>query len=263
MPEVQLSIVVILAALGVAGLLVLVLAGIRVSHRLPILDPTNKPIPVVNWVSCVLAACWLAYSLVGVVSQPVAATTVPTLQDLQNGCLFRVLLFLGLFVPLTYPDGPDVSELGFHFCDWKKQFTDGVLGFLAAVIPVLLVLGVMLPFRSEQTAHPILQMLQQDSSFVTLFWVVIAAIVLAPLVEEILYRVVIQSWLQRVSGERVGLLVTAFLFAGVHRLPDAIPLIPLALILGYVYQQRRCFLTVVLIHILFNGTNLLFALLSR
>jgi membrane protease YdiL (CAAX protease family) len=52
------------------------------------------------------------------------------------------------------------------------------------------------------------------------------------------------------------------IFAAVHRLPDAIPLLPLALVLGYVYQQRRSFLSIVLLHMLFNAANLILAVLT-
>jgi membrane protease YdiL (CAAX protease family) len=85
--------------------------------------------------------------------------------------------------------------------------------------------------------------------------------VLAPLVEELIYRVVLQTWLQKIAPPREALIAVAIIFAAVHRLPDALPLLPLALILGYVYQQRRSFLTIVLIHMLFNAVNLILALL--
>ena len=73
---------------------------------------------------------------------------------------------------------------------------------------------------------------------------------------------VLQTWLQKIAPPRESLVAVAIIFAAVHRLPDALPLVPLALILGYVYQQRRCFLSIVLIHMLFNATNLGLALLT-
>ena len=89
------------------------------------------------------------------------------------------------------------------------------------------------------------------------------AAVLAPLVEELMYRVVLQTWLEKIAPRREALIVVALVFSAMHQLPDAIPLFPLALILGYVYQQRRSYLSVVLIHMLFNGANLLFLILLR
>ena len=78
-----------------------------------------------------------------------------------------------------------------------------------------------------------------------------------------MYRVVLQTALEKLAHPRVALIVVAVIFSAMHQLPDAIPLFPLALILGYVYQQRRSYLTVVMIHVLFNGTNLLFMILTQ
>jgi len=42
-----------------------------------------------------------------------------------------------------------------------------------------------------------------------------------------------------------------------------LPLVPLALILGYVYYRRHSYLSVVLLHALFNGANLWLALIAK
>lgn len=52
------------------------------------------------------------------------------------------------------------------------------------------------------------------------------------------------------------------LFAFAHGFPDSIALIPLAFALGYTYLRRRSYVTVMLVHFLFNGFNMLLALVA-
>ena len=61
----------------------------------------------------------------------------------------------------------------------------------------------------------------------------------------------------------LALACTAALFCAIHSFPDALALAPLALILGFMYQQRQCYVTVVVTHSLFNATTVVLALVSR
>ena len=57
-------------------------------------------------------------------------------------------------------------------------------------------------------------------------------------------------------------LVTAIIFAMLHGWPDAVPLMPLALVLGAVFEKTRSYLSVVVLHVLFNATNIVLLWLS-
>jgi hypothetical protein len=62
---------------------------------------------------------------------------------------------------------------------------------------------------------------------------------------------------------RVAIPFVAIVFAAVHGPVDGIALLPLALILGYSFDRRQSYLTVVVIHGLFNATMLALAMLSH
>lgn len=262
MHDMPLPAVCLLSVLGVASFLVLSLAGYRLWHRIPILPAKDEPLPVAQSISIIVVTSWILMQLVSLTSEPVNTGRPPTVADVTLNCQFNVLLFLAIFVPMTYSTTASVEAFGFHLKELKQQIADGVLGFAGAVLPVLGVWMLTLPWRSTTNSHGLLQLLERDRSFTTLAWIVIAAVILAPLVEELIYRVVLQTWLQRIAPPREALFAVAVIFAAVHRLPDAIPLLPLALVLGYVYQQRRCFLSVVLLHMLFNAANLILAVLT-
>ena len=251
----------ILGALCASSLLVFCLAAIRLRHGSAPLDQVNRSVPDIYWASALFALLLVGRGLLGLLSQP-EATGAVSVGLIRNGLWFNGLAFLALLVPMTYLEGVETSDFGFHFGNWRRQLSEGVLGFLAAVGPVLGLWAATSQMRNDQNKHGLFQLLDQDSSLATLAWVCLAAVVAAPLLEELLYRVVLQTWLEKRIPPRVALVIVAVVFAAVHRLPDAIPLLPLALVLGYFYQQRRSFMTIVLIHVLFNGTNLALALLT-
>mgnify|MGYP000083940634 CR=1 FL=1 len=102
-------------------------------------------------------------------------------------------------------------------------------------------------------------------------WVVIASVVLgAPIVEELVYRVFIQSAIIRViGGVWPGVLITAGIFAAVHRIGDpesAVPWVALApifvlgLAMGIAYERTKRVGVPILMHMAFNAVNVGMAL---
>lgn len=263
MPELPLFLKWFAGVLGVGSLFVWTMAGLQFKHRLPILESSTDRSPEMHWLPLALTLTWLGLNFVQLFSAPVRSGAPPNVDKIHESIQLQLILLAGCGIPLFLQRQVSVREYGFHLSDPGGQVSDGVLGFLAAVVPVVLAWLATVPWRTDENQHGLLRLLQEDSSLQTLLWVVLLAAVLAPLVEELMYRVVLQTWLEKIAPRREALIVVALIFSAMHKLPDAIPLFPLALILGYVYQQRRSYLSVVLIHMLFNGTNLLFLVLLR
>ncbi len=162
---------------------------------------------------------------------------------------------LGLAVFLSVPRVTELYRLGFRLDHLFSQMLEGFLGFVASILPVFIAILLTLPLRSLEQTHPFLRFLDDSENTNALIAVAFAAVILAPLKEELMFRVILQTWLVKKIGVTWGIVVTALLFAAVHGIPDSLGLIPLALILGIVYHKRRSYLSVVLIHALFNGFN--------
>ena len=116
--------------------------------------------------------------------------------------------------------------------------------------------------RGPQTEHPFLKLLSNAGSG-EIAGVTLAAAVAAPLTEELIFRVVFQGLLESLVPAWMAVLLPALAFAAMHGRYDAIPLFPLALVLGILYHVRRSYLAVVTTHALFNATFLLLALQGR
>ncbi len=136
----------------------------------------------------------------------------------------------------------------------------------AGLAPCFLVNGLVIVggLKASDESHPLLRMLAESpgSEFLVLLGVCLAAGVCAPLVEEIQFRHALQGWLSSVWGSRAGLWIVALLFAGVHYSPgrpDAIPLFPFALILGWLYARHRSLAANIVCHATFNLLNIAIA----
>jgi membrane protease YdiL (CAAX protease family) len=216
------------------------------------------PIPT-SPLAAVIVVLLVAQQLGTIISHSGAAVgeiTPGHLQMLVGGTAVKVgLLLVALWLSSSGP----LAAWGFHLRRWPRQLAAGLLAAIASMAPVFAVLLLTLPLRDAGSQHALLKLLRTADT-PTVLWVALAVLVSAPLAEELMYRVILQTNLESWCGPRAALVVTAVVFSGVHGWPDALPLFPLALVLGCVYQRSRSYLPIVLAHALFNLWNLAWAL---
>jgi CAAX protease family protein len=174
------------------------------------------------------------------------------------------LIMIGVMVPLLCVTGKNwLTDFGIDFHNWKGEVRFGGLGFLVSIPLVFAVILLMSSVRGPEHEHPYLKLLQRTDSDGAVIAITIAAVIAAPLTEELIFRVVFQGVLESLVPPAVAILIPAVAFSIMHGRYDAIPLFPLALALGIVYHLRRSYVAVVTIHALFNATFLVLALLSH
>jgi len=160
-----------------------------------------------------------------------------------------------------------VRGLGLTTRRWFTDASRGIFGILA-VYPIcvgLFLLGdAILPEKVKST-HELLEFLEGDVSAVETLLAIGLAFVVAPVVEEVLYRGLLQTALRRVlGGPWRGILAASFLFALVHLaitsdpwgvagVEALMPLFALAVVMGYCYERTGRLGASILIHMLFNG----------
>lgn len=110
--------------------------------------------------------------------------------------------------------------------------------------------------------HPMLIAVKSASAF----WqamVILSAVVLAPLAEEIFFRGLLQSMLRRYTRRPwISVLIASAFFAAVH-FPQAqnVPaLFALGIVLGYNYERSGRLYAPIIIHAVFNAVNILIQL---
>ena len=174
-----------------------------------------------------------------------------------------VVLVFGLSIIFGVKKIPDWIRLGFRTDELFGQVKDGILAFIVSIVPVYAVIFITVPLRTEEAAHPLLRLISERGIGPEFFVIAFAALVTAPLWEELVFRVVLQSWLVNSLGVIWGIAITASIFAAVHGFPDMLALIPLSLLFGIMYDRRRSYIANVVTHALFNALNLVLVLFQR
>jgi len=158
---------------------------------------------------------------------------------------------------------PNVDQ----FFSFSRELRFATEVFLAAFLPtaamkLVIVLISMSIVGELPKSHPFLEMLEAGVSVSMIAMILIMAVFVAPIVEELQFRVIVLGGIAQLGRPKLALIASSVLFAFAHGFPDSIALIPLAFALGYTYLRRRSYVTVMLVHFLFNGFNMILALIA-
>ena len=131
----------------------------------------------------------------------------------------------------------------------------------AAVLPLAHLLNqiaarMITLFQGTPEAQPTIQVLELSVSIGQRICFGAAAILVAPVVEEILFRGILYRTLQQFGYPRLGLWGSSLLFGAIHmNLMSLIPLAFLAMALALLYDKTNNLMAPILAHALFNAVN--------
>ena len=138
----------------------------------------------------------------------------------------------------------------------------------ALVIPLTLFLNkqagrLITFFQGTPEIQPTMQVLQLSVSLGQRLCFGAAAILVAPVVEEVLFRGILYRTIKQQGHPMLGLFLSSLLFGAIHaNLMTLIPLAFLAAVLALLYDRTNNLMAPILAHSLFNAVNLFIFLLS-
>lgn len=158
-----------------------------------------------------------------------------------------------------------------------RPVRDVSVGVVASVLAPAIVFGVMVlgaivgalfGYDAPQLAHTLLTRLRDDGTTSGAAMVVLSAVVVAPILEEALYRGLWQSMIVEGLGERLrwpAVMIAATIFMAVHIGAVDVQALPalwaLGVMLGWLYERTGSLLPGILVHMAFNAINIGFVLL--
>lgn len=221
------------------------------------------------WADALLVVTLAAFTGIGYVGEatPVgeasaAAPAVLSVSQMLAGAFMQVQIgfFLVLYLVLT-------KRLPVTFLGLKHQGAWRVLGHaVIGLIATLLVMNVvdyawhhwvLQTAAPEQSDQAIVHTFLQSNATSTQLVLIVSACVVAPIVEELMYRGLMFGLGRAIIGTRVAAILAAMLFALAHA--DAVAALPLFLLgLGFtiMYLRTGSLLVPVVMHALFNALNL-------
>lgn len=166
--------------------------------------------------------------------------------------------------------GASWRGLGLVVTKWPaalRQAAGTVALVLAPLLGLAAVLDRIVPYR-----HPIVDFLAEHRDVVSVALVWLAACVVAPIVEELFFRRILQGWLERrltpglgaAQAGGVAIASAAVLFAAAHLGQGLawVPLVGLGIVLGVLARQTGSIVPGILAHALFNAVSVVLVLMQ-
>ena len=189
-----------------------------------------------------------------------------TLSETISNIIIFLLIGACIFLFASFARGRNPNQVfGINKMSWGKILIWG----LGAMVPVYIFLGLgsfiirlIIPSKEKvPEMQEIVQTMISSHDITVLIALLFSAIIVAPIVEEIIFRGYIYPVLKKYSHRLFAGFMTSLLFAVVHgNVAGLIPLLLLAIILTLSYELTGSILVPVLIHALFNGINSFFIL---
>lgn len=152
------------------------------------------------------------------------------------------------------------------FGSFEKPFRQVMVGLAsyAANFPLIVVLAIVVsivtaPFKDvlPQPSHPINEMMSGSNPWPMIF-AGMTAVLLAPLLEEVVFRGLFFPALARIMTPLAACMIQGFLFAAIH--PQGLPAIPMLMVIGVmgsvVAWKEGSILPAMVMHAAHNGTIL-------
>ncbi|MBL8829768.1 MAG: CPBP family intramembrane metalloprotease [Planctomycetaceae bacterium] len=281
-----LSVIIMLVAVGAIATWPVVIRRWRSGQELVPYEPR----PAVPWGGVEVLLIIVCYFVIQAAIVSWFVTDHEQLLHLLWGVTTSNLVTAVAVLLITAVRGAGIADLGLSLDQWQSDIKLGAVGF-ALVAPLVYAIQAVLTQWFEGK-HPVVELLQTMRDPTALVGVGLSVVVVAPVVEELLFRVVLQGWFEKVlsaswqevaatraevdgvvlaeiaeprGSKRLPIVISAVIFAAMHWRADSadpVPLFFLALVLGYLYQQTHRIWPSIVLHALLNGTSLLALLAS-
>lgn len=139
---------------------------------------------------------------------------------------------------------------------WQAPWLRWGLGGYLAAMPLVLIVSLLNQqlLKEQGGGNPLLEIILQSNSSLTIAILFLMVSVLAPLFEETLFRGFLLTSLTRYLPPWGAIAGSGLLFAVAHlNLSDILPLTVLGMVLGYVYLRSGNLLSSILLHSLWNS----------
>lgn len=260
---------------GLAGLLVLIALPAIWRRVKPTGLPAGDPTPWIadSWLTWYVLAAWFAATVTLQVVVGLLSGLVPGMGSesallglfvqLATG-LFAVWFMTG-FVADAQPRTPErlLDDLRIRLAPIggrpRTAVVWGLGGFCAAMPLVFMVsqLQRSIPVQFEVITNPVIPDLVAGAD-PSSFWLLVASVaVLAPVFEECVFRGFLYRRLRVRLGVRASVLLSAFIFAGIHfSMATLLPLFALGIVLALITERSGSLVPAMIVHGAWNGSTI-------
>jgi len=153
------------------------------------------------------------------------------------------------------------TAFGLKTADFFRDACWGIV-ILVGVMPLILGYNIVAQMVMEwigiaPDVQDVTRIISESSSLTTKVYFALLALVVAPVVEELIFRGILLPALTRIAGVKVAIMVVSVLFAAVHgHWPSFVPLFMLSVALCLAYIYRGSLITSIAMHSAFNSLTI-------
>jgi membrane protease YdiL (CAAX protease family) len=161
-----------------------------------------------------------------------------------------------------------ITALGLSVANLFANVKQGIKRYLIT-LPLIILAGFVVNLLSSYYGYTpemqdVVRWVLEEKSIFILISLIFFGIVVAPVMEEIMFRGFLQPALKNSFGGRYAIAVSAFLFAAVHMDIFAfLQIFILGILLGYLYEKTQTLAASIIVHILHNSLTMIFLLYFR
>jgi membrane protease YdiL (CAAX protease family) len=224
------------------------------SRSRAVLQPYGTP----DAVFATILVVWFLTNIIGSANRVLVVNT----QLLIVGAIFSFLLLVFLLCFLVLRGRNPVDLFGLRGIPWAVNLRAACYGLVAALPAIYFVHSLSFHFSgTEAQPQPLLQFLAEHAGLHDRLLLVLTAIVIAPISEELIFRGYIFGVLRRYAGRWWALVISASVFAAIHaHIPSLAGLFVLAVALTLVYEGTGSLWASILMHALFNSITVILTL---
>ncbi len=216
---------------------------------------TNWQKRKLNWVDLLLALLGIAvlYIALGIGTQWLASWWRSDKVLLYVNGFLTQMMFLILFLTIKKLRGHDWHTIGWSPVNFRKVWKGILALYVLTWILNLLYISYLIKQGFTPPQTDVYNKLLGNPTLVTYLLNILLAGVLAPVLEETVFRGIVFGSLQTYFGVRTAAVISSLIFAGLHfQLYGLFPRFILGMVLGYLYHKHKSLYPSMALHSLNN-----------
>jgi len=185
-----------------------------------------------------------------------------------NTSFLDILVFciIVYFVIIKYRQG--WAALGLSMKNWLRGVFLGITGYIT-ILPLFLLIVLLIArvsgyFDYQPPVHPLVNIFFKEANPFILGGVIVLAVLVAPVIEEIVFRGFIYSALKKRTGVTLAIIVTSVFFSLLHMsIFSFLPIFFLGIVLAYLYEKTGLLISSITLHVIHNSLLISMILLVK
>ena len=230
------------------------------------LEPVRWGIPDIFKVAILFFTAFYLVNILELICR--TKTSSRNLLMIFNTSFLDILVFciIAYFVIIKYRQG--WSALGLSMKNWLRGVFLGIIGYIA-ILPLFLLIVLLITrisgyFDYQPPVHLLVNIFFKEDNPFILGGVIVLAVLVAPVIEEIVFRGFIYSAVKKRTGVTLAIIVTSALFSLLHMsIFSFLPIFFLGIVLVYLYEKTGLLISSITLHVIHNSILISMLLLMR